>query len=225
MDAQVERPTIVSSHAATFLSTEHWHLLGTRSMGWNESFSRTSIFLNAVSAAAVALALVFNAAGTGRTFTAFALAIFPIVLFLGVTTYVRLVRINLNDAFIIAATNRLRRAYIEMAPEIEPYLTSGTHDDMRGVYQSILLGQMQPKSPWPHVMVTTPMVVLILNSLIAAAGAAFATHHAGAGDVLTGIVAVAVAIAVGVAQAGVQARAVRVMQSRPARFPSPEASE
>ena len=220
MDAQIE-PPVISSHGATFLSTEHWHLLGTRSMAWNESFSRTAIFLNTLSAAAVALALVFNAAGTGRTFTAFALVIFPIVLFLGITTYVRLVRINLNDSYLVAATNRLRRAYVEMAPEIEPYLTSGTHDDMRGLYQSILLGQVLPKSPWSHIMVTTPTVVLVLDSLIAAAGATFAMVHAGVSDALTTVVAVVVAIAVGGLLAGVQARAARDMLARPARFPSP----
>ena len=189
-------------------------------MAWNESFSRTAIFLNTVSAAAVALALVFNAAGTGKTFTAFGLVIFPIVLFLGVTTYVRLVRINLNDSYIIAATNRLRRAYVEMAPEIEPYLTSGTHDDMRGLYESILLGE-KPKSIWAHIMVTTPTVILVLNSLIAAAGATFAAHHAGASDALTAVVGVVVATVVGALQTTVQARAARDMVNRPARFPSP----
>ena len=220
MDAEPERP-VVSSQAATFLSTEHWSLLGTRSMAWNESFSRTAIFLNTLSAAAVALALVFNAAGTGKTFTAFALVIFPIVLFLGLTTYVRLVRINLTDSFIVAATNRLRRAYVEMAPEIEPYLSSGTHDDMRGFYQTNLLGQPQATSLLSHVLVTTPTVVLVLNSLIAAAGATFALHHAGMGDAATAIVAVVGALGVGAMQASVQVRAVRTMLNREVRFPTP----
>ena len=220
MDAELERP-IVSSQAATFLSTEHWHLLGTRSMSWNESFSRAAIFLNTLSAAAVALALVFNTAGTGKTFNAFALVIFPIVLFLGITTYIRLVRINLNDFYIVAAMNRLRRAYVEMAPEIEPYLTSGSHDDRHGVYQSIMLGQPEPKSPLSHILITTPTVVGILNALIAAAGASFAMHHAGAGDALTAIVAVVVAVVVGGLLAAVQARAARQMMNRSVRFPTP----
>jgi hypothetical protein len=220
MDAQTERSAI-SPYAATFLSTEHWHLLGTRSMVWNESFSRTAIFLNTVSAAAVALALVFNAAGSGKTFTAFALVIFPIVLFLGITTYIRLVRINLHDSYIVAATNRLRRAYVEIAPEIEPYLSTGTHDDMRGVYQSNLMGQLQPRTTLSHIMVTTPTVVLVLNALIAAAGATFALHHAGASDWITAIAAVVVALGVGAALGSVQARAVRTMLNRPSRFPSP----
>ena len=220
MDPETVKPA-ASAHAATFLSTEHWSLLGTRSMVWNESFSRTAIFLNTVSAAAVALALVFNAAGTGKTFTAFALVIFPIVLFLGITTYIRLVRINLHDSYIVAATNRLRRAYIEMAPEIEQYLSAGTHDDMRGVYQTNLLGQLQPKSTFSHIIVTTPTVILVLNSLIAAAGATFALHHAGVADVWTGVVAVLVALAIGAALGRVQARAVRTMLNRPTRFPTP----
>jgi hypothetical protein len=38
----VSRPPL-SQHAPTFLSTEHWGLLGTRSMVWNEAFSRVCL--------------------------------------------------------------------------------------------------------------------------------------------------------------------------------------
>lgn len=40
------------------LSTEHWSLLASRSLGWNEVFSRTTMFLATLSGAVVALALV-----------------------------------------------------------------------------------------------------------------------------------------------------------------------
>ena len=43
------------------LATEHWSLLATRSLSWNEAFSRASMFLSLLSGAVVALALVAQA--------------------------------------------------------------------------------------------------------------------------------------------------------------------
>ncbi len=43
------------------LSTEHWSLLASRSLAWNESFSRAGMFLSTLSGAIVALALVAQA--------------------------------------------------------------------------------------------------------------------------------------------------------------------
>ena len=51
------------------LSTEHWSLLATRSLTWNESFSRSSMFLSALSGAVVALALVAQASSDRRSTT------------------------------------------------------------------------------------------------------------------------------------------------------------
>jgi hypothetical protein len=111
-----ETQTQLTSHAAAFLSTEHWSLLSARSLAWNESFNRVSVFLTTLSASAVALALVADASGFDNEFKIFSLVLFPIVLFLGIATYVRLVQINLEDIYLVGAMNRLRRAYVESAP-------------------------------------------------------------------------------------------------------------
>jgi hypothetical protein len=63
--------TPVSDHplgpdAVAILATEHWSLIGSRSLLWNEAYSRTTIFLGALSAAIVALALVANTTGFGQ---------------------------------------------------------------------------------------------------------------------------------------------------------------
>ena len=47
--------------AATILTTEHWSLLGTRSMIWNEAMSRTTVFLTVVAAGVVAFLVVWGA--------------------------------------------------------------------------------------------------------------------------------------------------------------------
>src|SRR5881628_1486079 len=72
------------------LSTEHWSLLASRSLAWNESFSRVGMFLSTLSGAIVALALVAQASAFGEGFTLFALVILPVVLFIGVATSIRL---------------------------------------------------------------------------------------------------------------------------------------
>ena len=70
-----------------------WSLLATRSMLWNDRMSRTTTFLSVLSAAVVALALVANATGFGPTTRTVALVLLPVVLLIGLATFVRLVEI------------------------------------------------------------------------------------------------------------------------------------
>src|SRR5438477_4543519 len=79
------------------LTTEHWSLLSTRSLSWNEAFSRATMFLSVLSGAVVALALVAQATAFGDGFATFALLILPVVLFVGVVSFARLVAINHED--------------------------------------------------------------------------------------------------------------------------------
>ena len=74
--------TPVSDHphgpdAVAILATEHWSLIAARSLLWNEAYSRTTIFLGALSAAIVALALVANATGFGPRTATLALVLLP----------------------------------------------------------------------------------------------------------------------------------------------------
>ena len=48
------------------LATEHWSLLATCSQSWNESFARAQMFLSALAASVIALALVAQATGFGE---------------------------------------------------------------------------------------------------------------------------------------------------------------
>jgi hypothetical protein len=68
--ASTDRP--FGPDGATILATEHWSLLGTRSLIWNEAMSRTTVFLTVLSASIVALALLADATGFGRRTTAVA---------------------------------------------------------------------------------------------------------------------------------------------------------
>ena len=108
---------------ATILATEHWSLLGTRSLIWNEAMSRTTLFLTVLSASIVALALLADATSFGRRTTAVALVLLPVVFLLGLATYGRLIQINSEDVAITLAMNRLRYAYLVMAPDLRPYFS------------------------------------------------------------------------------------------------------
>jgi hypothetical protein len=149
------------------LSTEHWSLLASRSLAWNESFSRAGMFLTTLTGAIVALALVAQASAFGEGFTLFALVILPIVLFIGVATMMRLGASNYHEARCVVGMNRIRAAYLELAPDLERYFVMSAHDDARGI--GITMG-VQPGGAvsWVgQILAGTPTVVMILNSVLA----------------------------------------------------------
>jgi hypothetical protein len=80
------------------------------------------MFLSALSAAVVALALVAQATSFGEGFVTFALLILPVVLFLGVATSVRLAEINHEDVRWVIGMNLLRHAYREGSPGVAAVL-------------------------------------------------------------------------------------------------------
>ena len=79
-------------YALQILMTEHWSLLGSRSMGYVEAMARASMFIAALSGAVVALALVAQATDFGDGFVATALLLLPVVFLLGIATIARLTR-------------------------------------------------------------------------------------------------------------------------------------
>src|SRR6059036_2306505 len=96
-------PTAETSPAMRLqiLSTEHWSLLASRSLAWNESFSRAGMFLTTLTGSIVALALVAQATQFGEGFTLFAVVILPTVLLIGVATFMRLGTANYHEAMCV----------------------------------------------------------------------------------------------------------------------------
>jgi hypothetical protein len=154
----------------TLLTTEHWSLLATRNLSWNESFSRAGMFLTVLTGAVVALALVAQATGFSQDFVIFALLLLPVVLFVGIATYNRLNEINQEDLVWVQGMNRLRRAYLEIDPGIEPYLISGWTEDVAGVLRTYGAHGPPPtlRQNLSHALVTTPIMILVINCVLAA---------------------------------------------------------
>jgi len=180
-------PSVIGSgggpgpHALQILTTEHWSLLSSRSLGYTESMNRVSMFIAALSGAVVALALVAQATDFGTGFHAFALVLLPVVWFLGVVTIVRLGQVNREDAIWVQGMNRIRHAYLEVAPELDPYFVTSSRDDPRGVLASALAVQ---EIPWFQGFVAVPGVVAVLDSVVAGAIAGIAGLASGAGTAL-----------------------------------------
>ena len=135
-------------YAAQILATEHWSLLGTRALIWNEAMSRATVFLTVLSASIIALALLADATGFGSQTTTLALVLLPVVLLLGIATYVRQVQINNEEFKLVLAMNRLRQAYLKIEPGLEPYLTTGHHDDERGLLATYMLDHPAGDGCW-----------------------------------------------------------------------------
>jgi hypothetical protein len=183
--APAPHPTVVRLQ---ILGAEHWSLLASRGLAWNETFSRAGMYLSTLSGAMVALGLIAGIDGFGPGFTSFALVVLPLVLFVGITTFLRMGATNYHDAIAIVGMNRIRAAYVTLAPDLEPYFVMGTHDDPAGIARTMAVPPGMPALV--HVVSAAPFVVNVLNAAIAGSIAAIAamgvTH-------LDGVVAVAVA--------------------------------
>jgi len=165
--------------AVPILSTEHWSLIASRSLLWNEALNRTTIYLSVLSAAIVALALLANATHFGTRITTVALVLLPVVFFLGLATHVRLVEINRAEVELVLAMNRLRHGYLRIAPALKPYFSTSDHDDERGLAASYLLAHSQ-RGPWRQFLNSTPTVIATVNAAVAAAIIVLAVRAAGA---------------------------------------------
>ncbi len=205
---------------AQFLATEHWSLLATRSMTWQEIFSRTGTYLTVFSASVVALSLVANATGFGPGFSTFALLVLPVTLLLGVGTFFRLVEADIEDTWLIIGMNRLRHAYVELAPELEPYLVASHHDDVPGVLETY---SFRSRVGITHWLSGSPVIVGVINAVVAGVLAAVICEAAGAGDLLRTIVAVVMAVTTAIVLAFLGLRKINEFRRtyRP-RFPAGE---
>jgi hypothetical protein len=164
------------------LATEHWSLLAARALSWNETFSRTSMLLATLSAAVVALALAAQVVEFGPALVAFALVVLPFVELVGVATFARLGEANGEDLQTIQGMNRIRHAYLESAPQLEPYFVTGQNDDLPALFSSYGMGPASMSSArggLHHAFVMTQGMVGIINAMVASVFGALLAIQAG----------------------------------------------
>ena len=164
------------------LATEHWSLLAARNITYGAIYSRATIFLTVVSAAVVALALVAQATEFGDDFRLFALLVLPVTLFVGVATYIRVLDARLEDIWLVSGMNRLRHAYLEISPGLEPYFVTGHHDDEQGLYETYGPGT---GSRFYRLIGETSTLVAVINAALAGVVVGLVANAAGTGSELS----------------------------------------
>lgn len=165
-------PTTFGPHAVQILMTEHWSLLASRGFVYTEAMSRASIFIASLSGSVVALALVSQATDFGSGFVAFALVLLPVVFLLGFVTFLRLMQVAVEDATWLQGMNRIRHAYLELSPELEPYFVTSRFDDDPGILLSSL-GRRKPVGPG-QAFLAIPGLVAVVSAVVLGAIAGIA---------------------------------------------------
>jgi hypothetical protein len=185
-----ERAGIDDPRALQILSTEHWSLLTARSLVYNETFARGGMFLALLSASLLVLGLIATATGFSEAFLMVAALILAIDLFVGFATLGRIAAASYEDLRYLQGMNRIRHAYHEMVPGLEPYFITSGYDDFESV-----AGFYGPTNPsavrgMMHGLTTMPGMIGTICCAVAAVLAAvlvlLTTHDA----MLAGTVAV-----------------------------------
>jgi hypothetical protein len=178
--------------AAAFVTTEHFVLQTARAATIAEANGRASVFLGVVSGALVALGFAGQAGPGGRVLLGFGLALFPVLLFLGVATYARVLQLSLEDIVLLWRIDRIRRLYLDANPGLAGILAPAWSG-----------GQAVPRVQGIHpgrwrLLLTMAGTIGVVNSVLAGALAGFAASllsgHT-AVRVLAGVVAFAIVAA------------------------------
>ena len=159
--------------ALTILTTEHWSLLSARSLVYNEAFARAGMFLTFLTGTLVALGFVSQGSGYTREFLLLATVLLGFDLFIGLATLGRISAAGGEEMRAVQGMNRIRHAYLEMVPTLQPYFSTSNHDDLLSVVaiysttpvQGPIIGNVA------HGLTTTPGMV---GTITAAVGGAFA---------------------------------------------------
>jgi hypothetical protein len=149
---------------AQLLATEHWSLLATRSTTQSEVLSRITTFLMLLSASIVSIGLVGQATRFSSLFVTFALLLIGLLLVVGTLTQLRIGHASMEDLAHVIGMNRLRAAYVDLDPGIEPHLVTSPHDDDNGLWQTYnhLVGPRSVTQP----LASTGAFIVFLNAAL-----------------------------------------------------------
>ena len=205
------------------LTAEHASLASTRSLVYNEAFTRVGAFLTFMSMSFVALALISPVTPTGSPFLGVTAVVLAFNFIVGLMTLGRILGTTADDLRAVHAMARIRHGYLQVRPELRPYITTPTHDDVG----SVMRDYRAPGSGIGGVLyslTTSTGMVAVINALLGGALAGVLTLLVGAGAVAAaaiGVVGAAVAF-VGIAL-GAGRFFLRDQASLVAAFPSSDA--
>jgi len=160
----VSKPDVSDAERAGMLmqalGNQYGRLQSARGVTVAESSSRSSLYLTSLSGAVVALSFVAQASRFGDTFFTFALAILPVVFFLGVVTYYRVLQTGVEDVIYARAMSKIQKFFSEIDPA-HGDLFHATSVDQVGLRQMGLFALR-----WQQFL-SSAATVAIVNSVVA----------------------------------------------------------
>ena len=211
--------------ALQILSTEHWSLLAGRSLAYNEAFSRAGMFLTFLSATLIVIGFVIGSQGLAPGVVPVAAILLLADLYIGVATVGRLISANSEELHAVRGMNRIRHAYREMVPGLEPYFVSSFYDDAFGVlaaYGDIAANQSTLANVFHGLTTMIGMVMTVVAMIIGALAALVAVGIGLGGEValLAAVVGFMVGTAI-FASVGMRT-AIAHQANAESRFPTPD---
>jgi hypothetical protein len=168
LDAGGPHRPIDDPRALQILSTEHWSLLTARSLVYNEAFARGGMFLAFLSATLLVLGLISTATKFSDAFLIVAAIVLALDLYVGLATLGRITSASNEDLRYLQGMNRIRRAYHDIVPGLEPYFITSGYDDFASVLE--LYGDPKPGMVGSliHGLTTMPGTISVICCAIAA---------------------------------------------------------
>jgi hypothetical protein len=176
-----------SGPGATFATTEHFTLQTARAVTVSEANGRASIYLAALSSNLIALAFIGQMSRLGVTFYAFALILLPVLAFVGVVTFLRLVQSSVEDIAYAHRIGMLRSYYLRVSPELEPYFVVVPRTRSAAPPE----GERLAPGAW-QLTLTAAGMVAVVNSVVVAACAGLLLAAAGVHSLAISVAAGAV---------------------------------
>jgi hypothetical protein len=164
------------------LTTEHFTLQTARAATIADSNGRAALYLSTVTGAVVALAFIGQIAQVGPAFFLFALALLPALVLLGVLTYLRLLQTAVEDFFYARAINRIRRHYVNLAPDATRWFLLTSSDDPAAFMVNMGLVAPRAKHSRWHLLSHTASMVAVVTSIIGGVFVALAADALGGGQ-------------------------------------------
>jgi hypothetical protein len=158
-------PTLHDDPSAmvAILTTEHFTLQTARGTTTSEANGRASVYLGAVSAGLVAFA--FAGQTSHAAMYTLGLVLFPVLSFLGITTYARVLEASIDDTLFMRRINRIRRFYIDAVPLLADYVApAAASDDV----QAVLATERFRPGQW-QLLLSIVGSIAVINSVLVGA--------------------------------------------------------
>lgn len=152
----------LSSQLVTIMTTEHYNLRMALSMNTTEISGRSSLFVGTVSSALIALAFVGQISHLGTAFFVFSLVVLAALVVMGLITFERVLDSSNTQFMYARGITRIRHLYLEYAPQMRPYFTLSSYDDVEGTLAD--MGVMH-SSRWQGFFSLAGMIAVITSVL------------------------------------------------------------